>query len=239
MVGPDIITFDCYGTLIDWNGGVCGALGAEGERQGRTLDAPRVLAAYHAAEPRVQAEQYRTYRDVLTLLEAEIAAELGWDPPATPGYLADSLPSWLPFPETNRALGRLRRAGFALGILSNIDDDLLAATRGHFEVEFDLLVTAQQVRSYKPAPAHFERALQQLGVGSGRLLHIAQSYYHDVRPARELDIATVWVNRLAESIPPGGPAPTAEVADLDGAVAWVENAFGEREDGDEPAGVDG
>jgi len=218
---PEIVTFDCYGTLIDWNGGIAGALGAEGERQGREVDAQTILAAYHAAEPRVQAEGYRTYREILTLLEAEIAAELGWDPPADPGYLADGLPAWRPFDDTNRSLRRLADAGIRLGILSNIDDDLLAGTRRHFDVDFDLLVTAQQVRSYKPAPAHFERALATFGGGRDRLLHAAQSYFHDVRPARELDITTVWVNRLAEPVPEGGPAPTADVADLDAAVDWI------------------
>lgn len=225
MRRPDIITFDCYGTLIDWNDGISGALGAEAERQGRAVDTVAVLAAYHAAEPRVQAAEYRAYREVLTLLEVEIAAELGWDPPSSPGYLADSLPGWRPFPETNRALLRLRDAGFELGILSNIDDDLLAGTRQHLEVDFDLLVTAQQVRSYKPAPAHFEHALESLGGDRGRMLHVAQSYFHDIRPARLLGVATVWVNRLSETVPPGGPAPTAEVADLDAAVDWLERGL--------------
>ncbi|MGD8329072.1 MAG: HAD-IA family hydrolase [Acidobacteriota bacterium] len=216
-----MVTFDCYGTLIDWNGGIVGALGAEGERQGREVDAAAVLAAYHAAEPRVQAEGYRSYREILTLLEAEVAAELGWDPPAEPGYLADSLPSWRPFDDTNGALRRLADAGIRLGILSNIDDDLLAGTRRHLDVDFDLIVTAQQVRSYKPAVAHFERALASVAGGRDRLLHAAQSYFHDVRPARELDITTVWVNRLAELVPPDGPAPNADVTDLDAAVDWI------------------
>jgi 2-haloacid dehalogenase/putative hydrolase of the HAD superfamily len=218
---PEIVTFDCYGTLIDWNGGIAGALGAEGERQGRAVDAGAILAAYHATEPRVQAGGYRSYREILTLLEAAIAAELGWDPPDRPGYLAESLPGWLPFDDTNRALRRLADAGIRLGILSNIDDDLLAGSRRHLDVDFDLLVTAQQVRSYKPAPAHFERALASVAGGRERLLHAAQSYFHDVRPARELDITTVWVNRLAEPVPAGGPAPDADVADLDAAVDWI------------------
>lgn len=225
MNRPDIITFDCYGTLIDWNNGISGALGAEGERQGRVVDRAATLAAYHAAEPRVQSAEYRAYRQALTLLEVEIAAVLGWDPPSSPGYLADSLPRWRPFPETNRALLRLRDAGFELGILSNIDDDLLAGTRRHFEVEFDLLVTAQQMRSYKPAPAHFEHVLESLGGDRGRMLHVAQSYFHDIRPASRLGIATVWVNRLSETVPPGGPAPTAEVTDLDAAVDWLERGL--------------
>jgi 2-haloalkanoic acid dehalogenase type II len=169
--------------------------------------------------------EYRPYREVLALLEVEIAAQLGWDPPSSPGYLADSLPGWRPFPETNRALRRLHDAGFELGILSNIDDDLLAGTREHFEVDFDLLVTAQQTRSYKPATEHFERALESLGGNRARLLHVAQSYFHDIRPATRVGIATVWVHRLSEPVPPGGPVPTAEVPDLDSAVDWLEQVL--------------
>jgi len=226
MSGPELLTFDCYGTLIDWNGGIGGALSAEAERQGRAVDTSMLLNAYHAAEPRVQAEQYRTYREVLTLLEAEIARQLGWAPTDTPGYLAGSLPAWPPFSETNRALHRLAAAGFRLGILSNIDDDLLAGTRQQFGVEFDVLVTAQQMKSYKPAPAHFERALELVGGDRTRLLHIAQSYFHDVRPAVGMGIRTVWVNRLGETVPADGPVPTAEVADLAAAVEWVGQSFG-------------
>jgi 2-haloalkanoic acid dehalogenase type II len=226
MVRPELLTFDCYGTLIDWNGGIGGALGAEATRQGKAVDEADILAAYHAAEPRVQAEQYRTYREVLTLLETEIALELGWAPPDAPGYLADSLPGWRPFSETNRALGRLVAAGYKLGILSNIDDDLLAGTRRHFEVEFDVLVTAEQLRSYKPATAHFDRALEIVGGDRARLLHIAQSYFHDVRPATLMGIRTVWVNRLDETVPADGPEPVVEVPDLAAAVAWVEESVG-------------
>jgi 2-haloalkanoic acid dehalogenase type II len=218
---PELITFDCYGTLIDWNAGIAAALGDEARRQGRRTDDTAILDAYHAAEPRVQAVGYHSYREILTLLEAEIAGALGWDPPAEPGYLAESLPSWRPFADSNRSLRRLAQAGCRLGILSNIDDDLLAGTRAHFEVDFDLLVTAEQLHSYKPAPAHFERALESVDGDKPRLLHLAQSYFHDIRPARDLGIQAVWVNRLAESVPPGGPQPTAEVADLDAAVAWV------------------
>lgn len=222
MNRPDLITFDCYGTLIDWNRGVAGALVREAARQGRKADADAVLGVFHAAEPRVQAAGYRTYREVLTELEGHVAGELGWDPPSSPGYLAKSLPEWEPFPETNRALRRLVDAGYTLGILSNVDDDLLAGTRRHLGVDFELLVTAEQVRSYKPATAHFERAIEHVGGMRERLLHIAQSYFHDVRPARALGIATVWVNRLDEAVPDAETGPTAEVADLDAAVDWLE-----------------
>ncbi len=226
MRRPRIITFDCYGTLIDWNDGISAALIAEGERQGFHADRETILEVYHAAEPRVQSEHYRTYREVLTLLEREISTQLGWDPPASPGYLADSLRGWQPFADANRSLGRLAAMGFELGVLSNIDDELLAASRRHFAVDFELLVTAQQMRSYKPGAPHFERALETLGGDRSAMLHIAQSYFHDIRPAERIGIHTVWVNRLAEPVADGGPSPTVEVADLDAAVDWVEQQFG-------------
>jgi 2-haloalkanoic acid dehalogenase type II len=220
---PEIITFDCYGTLIDWNSGITNAFAAEARRLGiEGVDEGDLLAAYHVAEPRVQAQEYRTYREVLTLLEAEVAALLGWQPAAeSSGYLAASLPSWAPFADTNEALERLAAGGYKLGILSNIDDDLLADTRRHFTVQFDLLITAQQVHSYKPAPAHFERALDVVGGRADRLLHIAQSYFHDIRPAAGMGIPSVWVNRLAEGRPAEGPVPTAEVRDMREAADWV------------------
>jgi len=226
MTRPRLLTFDCYGTLIDWNGGISSALIAEGQRQGFDVDIEMILPAYHAAEPRVQGGEFRSYREVLTLLEAEIAAELGWAPPAAVGYLAASLADWQPFPDTNRALERLDAMGFELGILSNIDDDLLAATRGHFTVDFGLTITAQQVRSYKPAAPHFDAALAAVGGDHAAMLHIAQSYFHDIRPATQMGFETVWVNRLSEPVPDGGPSPTAEVADLDAAVAWIEDRHG-------------
>jgi 2-haloalkanoic acid dehalogenase type II len=128
----------------------------------------------------------------------------------------------VPFPDTNASLERLRTAGYALGILSNVDDDLLAATRRQLPVDFDVVVTAEQVRGYKPAPGHFEAALRAVGGDSARLVHVAQSYFHDVRPAAGLGIRTVWVNRLGEQVPAGRPRPTAEVADLDAAAEWLE-----------------
>ena len=116
--------------------------------------------------------------------------------------------------------------GFELGILSNIDDELLAASRRHFDVDFELLVSAQQMRSYKPAAPHFERALETLGGDRSAMLHVAQSYFHDIQPAALMGIHTVWVNRLAEPAPDGDPSPTVEVADLDVAVDWVDQRFG-------------
>jgi 2-haloalkanoic acid dehalogenase type II len=153
----------------------------------------------------VEAEAYRRYRDVLTETAQRVAERLGWTLSREhAAFLADSLPAWEPFNDTNLALDRLAAAGYALGLLSNVDDDLLASTRRHFPVNFDLLVTAQQVGSYKPAHGHFQVARQR--IGTRRWLHAAQSYFHDVVPARALGIATAWINRKADRATDDGRA---------------------------------
>ena len=208
----DVVTFDCYGTLIDWEGGISAAFAAEAARAGVPFDRDTVLAAYAAEEPIVEAEAYRPYRDVLTETAGRVAARLGWTIPAErAGFLTDSLPAWPAFLDTNPALERLVAAGYQLGILSNVDDDLLAASRRHFTVPFDLIVTAQQVGSYKPAHGHWQAAAQTLG--DARWLHAAQSYFHDVVPCRALGRPVAWVNRKHEQ--PSGPArPDHEVSTL-------------------------
>jgi 2-haloacid dehalogenase/putative hydrolase of the HAD superfamily len=192
-----VITFDCYGTLIDWESGIGAWLEGAAAEAGVTRARSELVAAYAKIEPAVEAEAFRSYRDVLAETALRVAKYFDW--PLTPEHargLADSLPSWQPFPDTNPALERLVSAGYRLGILSNVDDDLLAGTLRHFTVPFDLLVTAQQVRSYKPAPGHFETARRR--IGESRWLHAAQSYFHDVVPCRALGIPVAWVNRKAE-----------------------------------------
>jgi 2-haloalkanoic acid dehalogenase type II len=208
----DIITFDCYGTLIDWESGITGAIQAEAAQAGVSLNRDEIIEAYMIDEPAVEASGYRPYRDVLTETARRVAARLGWkiaDDRA--GFLAASLPNWQPFPDTNSALERLARK-FDLGILSNTDDDLLQGTRRHFTVDFALIVTAEQVKSYKPAHAHFAEGIRR--VGGKRLLHAAQSYFHDVVPASEMGIPVAWVNRKNEQVKEGGPRPSHETPDL-------------------------
>jgi 2-haloalkanoic acid dehalogenase type II len=181
--------------------------------------APRaVLAADEQIEPVVEAERYRSYREVLTESAVRVAHQLGWAlPPARGGFLAESLPRWIPFPDTNAALERLFKAGYQLGILSNVDDDLLEATRRHFTVPFDLIVTAQQVGSYKPADGHFLTARRRIG---GRpWLHAARSHFHDVTPCRRLGIPVAWINRAGE--PGREPRPDRELATLTALADWL------------------
>jgi 2-haloalkanoic acid dehalogenase type II len=213
----DVVTFDCYGTLVDWEGGLATAFLRAAWADGVRLERGAVIRAYLAVEPEVEAGPYRPYREVLAESARRVAEGLGWRlDPARAGFLADSLPGWVPFPDTNPALARLHAGGYALGILSNIDDDLFAATRRHLAVDFALVVTAQQVRAYKPAPPHFEAA--QRAIGSRRWLHVGQGYFHDIVPARTRGIPSAWINRNGEAPFDGGGAdrefPTlAELAD--------------------------
>ena len=204
----DIVTFDCYGTLIDWESGIANAFLLAAREDGVELRREDVLRVYAEVEPMVERERYRPYRDVLSESAARVAHSLGWRRADTT-FLAESLREWTPFPDTNPALERLRAAGYQLGILSNVDDDLLAATRRHFTAGFDLIVTAQQVRSYKPAHGHFHAA--RSWIGDAPWLHAAQSNFHDIAPATAQGIPNAWVNRRNAS---GGVRPTYEVHDL-------------------------
>ena len=210
----DIITFDCYGTLIDWEGGISAAFREAAAEDGVRLGREEILAAHAYVEPQVQAEDFRTYRDVLTETARRMAFGFGWaiDHPRA-RFLAESLPGWKVFDDTNAALKRLRDAGCRLGILSNVDDDLLCATMRQFDCGFELIVTAQQVRSYKPAEAHFVKARE--AIGEDRWLHAAQSWFHDVVPATGLGIPTAWINRNREARSEDA-TPEYEFADLAG-----------------------
>lgn len=207
-----ILTFDCYGTLIDWESGISDACIQAAARDGVTLDRDAVLRIHAEVEPEIQSAGFKAYRDVLREVALGIANRSGWElAEGGASFLADSLPSWKPFPDTNAALEQLYRQGHRLGILSNIDNDLLAGTLRRLAVPFAFLVTAQDLGSYKPALAHFERAKEI--AGNEEWVHVAQSYFHDVEPAVAFGVPVVWINRKGES--PGGDARlNAEYATL-------------------------
>ena len=215
----DYVTFDCYGTLIDWERGIRDAFLDSAAEDGVSLDGDAVLLAYAAIEPEVEQQTFRRYRDVLHDTAARVAHYLGWPIARQRAiFLAESLPRWRPFDDTNRALERLRKQGYRLGILSNTDDDLIAATQKHFTVEFDLIITAQQVRSYKPAPGHFITARER--IAGAPWLHAAQSNFHDIMPTNALGISNAWINRKHEQPLPGG-VPGREFADMKGLADWL------------------
>lgn len=189
------VTFDCYGTLIDWDGGVRSALA--GLWPDREADA--LLAAYHQVEPRVQARSAIPYREVMARCVRDLARERGLPlPSSAQSALADSLPSWSPFPEVPAALEELRDRGWRLAILSNTDPDLLAASLQRIGVPADLTVTAREAGSYKPAPGHWRVFRDRAGPDPARHVHVAASPFHDLAPCAELGITAVWINRLGE-----------------------------------------
>src|SRR5882724_1864675 len=207
-----VIAFDCYGTLIDWEAGIAEAFQDAAAPDGVNLDPAAVLRALFDTRPAAEAREYRSYREILTDAAVRVGGRLGWRiSRERAAFLPESLPRWKPFPDTNDALTRLSQAGYALGILSNVDDDLLARTRQHLVVSFSLLVTAQQVRSYKPAPGHFRIARDR--IGPQRWLHAAQSYFHDVAPAVAHRIPVAWINRKGEQ-PSGAARPDWEFRTL-------------------------
>jgi 2-haloacid dehalogenase len=190
----EYISFDCYGTLIDWEAGILGYLRPLLQRKNRQVADGEVLDRYSEFEPRNQ-QIYKPYREVLASVVRDFASQFDFEVSGeeTAG-LAESIRDWKPFPDTVPALQQLKKR-YKLAVLSNIDDDLFSLTASKLGVELDLVVTAQQVQSYKPSLRNFETLLQRLPVGKGRLLHAAESLYHDVVPAHALGIATAWVNR--------------------------------------------
>jgi 2-haloacid dehalogenase len=201
-------TFDCYGTLIDWNGGIRSQL----ERLFGAAAAPGLLERYHELEPIVEREEYRPYRDVLTLTLARLAVEEGLPLPVDEQTaLADSLPRWTPFREVPTALADARRRGWKLAILSNSDRELIAASQRQLVVPFDLTIVAEDVQSYKPAHGHWERFFTTSGADRAGHVHVAASLFHDIAPANELGLRSIWINRLGET---AEPQPTRELPDL-------------------------
>jgi 2-haloalkanoic acid dehalogenase type II len=215
----DVVTFDCYGMLIDWETGITRAFQETAAADGVTLDPVAVLRVLFDTRPASEAPEYQTYRERLTDAALRVGRRLGWTiSRERAAFLPEILPYWMPFPDTNPALTRLSQAGYALGILSNADDDLLAGTLRHLEVGFSLLITAQQVRSYKPAPGHFAAARGR--IAPQRWLHAAQSYFHDVTPAVAHSIPVAWINRKGERAT-GAAWPDWEFRTLTELADWL------------------
>jgi 2-haloacid dehalogenase len=207
------VTFDCYGTLIDWETGAFDAYSAEAQRDGFTVDREVMLPLFLDIQRQIQHGSYELYAEVLRRTAVRSAAELGWDlEPSRSGFLPASVPRWPPFRETNAQLERFAKK-FEIGVLSNIDDKLLGATRRHFRVDFDLVVTAQQVRSYKPDPSHFKECARRIG-GKRGWVHIASGYEADIEPCLQQKVPVIWVNRRGEKLEQGQKKPTEEVKNL-------------------------
>jgi len=211
----EAMTFDCYGTLIDWERGILEVVRPLGARAANPPTDAQVLAAYGELEAAAERGPYRRYREVLGAVLAGLAERFGFPlAPGEHGRLAESVRDWPAFADTPAALAALKRR-YRLCICSNVDRELFALTAPKLGVEFDAVVTAEDVGSYKPAPGHWRRAMEVLGLPASKILHVAQSLFHDVAPARELGFATVWVNRRGGTIGVGVEARAdVEAVDL-------------------------
>jgi 2-haloacid dehalogenase len=211
------VTFDVYGTLIDWETGVYEAFAEEAARDGVEIDRNTLIPLFHEISRGIEAGSYELYAEVLRRTAIEVADRIGWRlEPSRSGFLPDSVQRWKPFRETNPQLAKLAKK-YKLGLLSNIDDKLLGQTRRHIPVDFDLVVTAQQVRSYKPEPAHFTECARRIG-GKRGWVHVASSHYHDVVPCVKQRVPVIWVNRSKQKLDSSQKKPTAEVTNLRAAV---------------------
>src|SRR4051794_18897150 len=207
------VTFDVYGTLIDWEGGAYDAFAREAARDGVEIDRDDIVERFLAVQREIMAGSYELYAEVLRRTAVRIAKDIGWElEPSRAGFLPDSVQRWAPFKETNPTLQKFKKK-LEVGLISNIDDKLLGQTRRHIPIDFDLVVTAQQVRSYKPDPAHFKEAARRIG-GKKGWAHIASSYYHDVEPCLKEKVPVIWVNRHKEALESGQKKPTEEVKTL-------------------------
>ena len=211
----EVLTFDCYGTLIDWETGILGALRPLVTKHGKALSDEELLALYGEIEARIEAGPYRRYREVLREVVRGMGERLGFSASeAEMDSLPASLGMWPPFPDTVAALRRLK-SRYKLAVISNTDDDLFAQTAKLLQVPFDEVVTAQQAGSYKPSLNNFHLALKRLGVAKEKWLHVAQSRHHDIAPARELGIRNVLVTRRGRgAVLENAAQPDLEVPDL-------------------------
>jgi 2-haloacid dehalogenase len=205
-------TFDCYGTLIDWNGGILREL----ERLFGVQNAPSLLKRYHELEPEIEQDGSLPYRAVLTEALIRLAEEEGLPiPEGESDALARSLPEWEPFPEVPAALAELRDRGWNLVILSNSDRDLITASMKRIGVPFDFAIVAGELGSYKPAHEHWEQFFEKTTVDRDHHVHVAASLFHDIAPARELGLKSVWINRLGQTRTRSvEPKPDRELPDL-------------------------
>ena len=191
----EVLSFDCYGTLIDWEAGILGALQTLLQRHCMEVTDAEILSLFAAKEAQAEAAPYQSYRRVLRQVVVDIAEELRLSLTRRQQHcLADSIAGWEPYPDTVAALRELGKR-YRLAILSNVDDDLFALSAAKLPVSFDWVITAQQVGSYKPAPRNFLYLIEQIGVPANSILHVARSLYHDIVPADQLGLKAVWVNR--------------------------------------------
>ncbi len=211
----EYLTFDCYGTLINWEAGILAALRPLLAVHKIVLSDNDLLELYGEFEAEAEAGDYKTYREILSSVVQAFGQKFGFSSTeAETQSLPQSLALWPPFPDTVEALQKLHTR-YKLAPITNVDDDLFAATAKRLQVSFDAVITAQQARSYKPSLNNFHLAFQRIGKPKEKILHVAQSLYHDIAPARTLGLHCVWVNRRVDKTGPGATKPAVAQPDLE------------------------
>ncbi|MCA9519770.1 MAG: haloacid dehalogenase type II [Myxococcales bacterium] len=217
MIDPNryrVLSFDCYGTLIDWESGILEALRPLLARKGVEPTDDELLELHGRFEPAEQQGPYRSYRRILEAVLERFAAHYGFVLDADErGVLADAVASWRPFPDTVAALQRLATR-FRLVVISNIDNEMFSGSARQLEVAFDDVITAEELRGYKPRQSNFTQAIVRIGERASAILHVAQSLYHDIAPAKKLGLSTVWVNRRQDRAGSGATPPASATPDL-------------------------
>jgi 2-haloacid dehalogenase len=222
----EVLSFDCYGTLIDWESGILASLRPMLAAHGIEMGDEDILKLYAELESEAEKGEFAKYREILRRVMQNLGERLDFEPSASElDHLGDTLKDWPAFPDSPGALAALKKR-YKLAIVSNIDNDLFAESNKHLKVEFDWLISAEKVQSYKPALRHFEVALEEFGVGLEKQLHVAQSLYHDIGPANKMGLDCVWVNRRhgeegGGATPDASGQPNLEVPDMQTLVSMM------------------
>jgi 2-haloacid dehalogenase len=214
-----LLSFDCYGTLIDWEQGIADAIADLCDRHGVICGRDQILELYGRCEAAEESSVYRPYREILRSVSRRMANEFGIQPTKAEHLLLEnSLANWQPFDDTVEALKKLK-SKYRLAIISNIDNDLFEGSAKQLQVPFDFVITAAQVKAYKPSITVFEQAQARMGIKKANWLHVAQSKFHDIAPTNRIGLQSVWINRRhsqpGDGATPESPAvPTLELPDL-------------------------
>ena len=223
----EVLTFDCYGTLIDWETGLWNALQPVLAAHDVDLPMDSALELYGELESKAESGEYRNYKTVLRSVLVGFGAKFGFSPtPEELQHFSVSVQDWPAFPDSARALQALKTK-YKLAVVSNVDDDLFTLSNRRLQVQFDWIITAQQAHSYKPSLNNFRLAFERIGLPQSKILHVAQSLFHDIAPAKALGLSTVWVNRRhgkpgAGATPPAQAAPDLEAPDLRSLAQMME-----------------
>lgn len=211
----EVLSFDCYGTLIDWESGIIPVLKNLTANHQVNISEQKLLEMFAKFEAEAEAGEYIKYREVLKQVVEKFGKEVNFQPTESElNSLANSIKNWQPFPDTITALQTLKQK-YRLAIISNIDNDIFADTAKLLQVEFDFVITAEEIKSYKPSKNNFETAIQRMEITPEKLLHIAQSIYHDIVPAKAMGLSTIWVNRRQGKAGFGATLPAREKPDLE------------------------